>query len=288
MQSNNRAQDRMLVKSRGGFTLIELLVVISIIAIIAAILFPVFARARENARRSACQSNLKQIGLGFAQYIQDYDNRYPYPCDLADGHYIGEDIQLKAAGVVLDTASHLWMAKLDPYLKSTQVFTCPSATKVKTLLHGTYTATGSAGSPKWIGYGYNGAISGFDMSAGQSGARLNWSRWITSAHDSDIAEPSRTILVADSGGANGGTFPPYRISIYDYGIGASDPSGTNEDPYDFIPSSRHLATVNVLFCDGHVKAMQKPNVAYVPAGSPAGDDMGRWTSTDPKYLWNRF
>ena len=59
-----------------GFTLIELLIVIAIVAILAAILFPAFARARENARRASCQSNLKQIGLGLAQYIQDYDERY--------------------------------------------------------------------------------------------------------------------------------------------------------------------------------------------------------------------
>src|SRR5690606_29481911 len=60
-----------------GFTLIELLVVIAIIAILASILFPVFARARENARRASCLSNLKQIGLGIIQYTQDYDERYP-------------------------------------------------------------------------------------------------------------------------------------------------------------------------------------------------------------------
>src|SRR6185436_12145569 len=63
--------------TRSGFSLIELLVVIAIIAILAAILFPVFGRARENARRSSCQSNLKQIGLGVAQYLQDYDERLP-------------------------------------------------------------------------------------------------------------------------------------------------------------------------------------------------------------------
>jgi prepilin-type N-terminal cleavage/methylation domain-containing protein len=64
-------------KSTRGFTLIELLVVIAIIAILAAILFPVFARARENARRASCQSNLKQIALGVFQYTQDFDEKFP-------------------------------------------------------------------------------------------------------------------------------------------------------------------------------------------------------------------
>ena len=67
----------LLSRTKSAFTLIELLVVIAIIAILAAILFPVFARARENARRASCQSNLKQIGLGIIQYIQDYDEKYP-------------------------------------------------------------------------------------------------------------------------------------------------------------------------------------------------------------------
>jgi prepilin-type N-terminal cleavage/methylation domain-containing protein len=69
---------RQTKRSAGsGFTLIELLVVIAIIAILAAILFPVFARARENARRASCASNLKQISLGLMQYSQDYDERFP-------------------------------------------------------------------------------------------------------------------------------------------------------------------------------------------------------------------
>ncbi len=72
---------------RFAFTLIELLVVIAIIAILAAILFPVFARARENARRSSCQSNLKQIGLGVMQYIQDYDEKYPFTGFYVKGLY---------------------------------------------------------------------------------------------------------------------------------------------------------------------------------------------------------
>ena len=93
------------MQKKKGFTLIELLVVIAIIAILAAILFPAFARARENARRASCQSNLKQIGLGFAQYTQDYDEQYP-PVGAAD-----------ASG---------WANTLQPYLKSIQLFQDPS------------------------------------------------------------------------------------------------------------------------------------------------------------------
>src|SRR5215210_107980 len=90
-----------------GFTLIELLVVIAIIAILAAILFPVFARARENARRASCQSNLKQLSLGMIQYVQDYDERLVYTT-------YGE-------------AS--WRIRIFPYVKSSQVYFCPSAPK---------------------------------------------------------------------------------------------------------------------------------------------------------------
>ncbi len=101
------------LRPRKAFTLIELLVVIAIIAILAAILFPVFGRARENARRSSCQSNMKQIGLGIEQYKQDVDNTYPMAYFYVNG-------ASSAAGYV-----H-WTNSVQPYVKSTQLFVCPS------------------------------------------------------------------------------------------------------------------------------------------------------------------
>ncbi|MHB8994135.1 MAG: prepilin-type N-terminal cleavage/methylation domain-containing protein [Armatimonadota bacterium] len=108
--------------SRRGFTLIELLVVIAIIAILAAILFPVFAKAREKARQSSCLSNVKQLMLGILQYAQDYDERLPgrrknsvtappagtYTCNPAGTYAIS------------------WMSLVQPYIKNTQILVCPS------------------------------------------------------------------------------------------------------------------------------------------------------------------
>ena len=95
-----------------GFTLIELLVVIAIIAILAAILMPVFAQAREKARQSSCSSNLKQLLLGALQYIQDYDEKFP-----------GWD---GGASWNMPEGSGWWMNQITPYVKNTQVYACPS------------------------------------------------------------------------------------------------------------------------------------------------------------------
>ncbi len=103
----------MIVSSRNhqakqGFTLIELLVVIDIITILSAILFPVFARARENARRASCMSNLKQWGLAQLQYAQDYD-------------------ETLSGGLKVESLSYvLWVDLLKPYSKSQQLELCPS------------------------------------------------------------------------------------------------------------------------------------------------------------------
>ena len=101
------------VAGRGrGFTLIELLVVIAIIAILAAILFPVFAQAREKARQTGCLSNLKQIGNALTMYVQDYDEILPSPDHATDGPSSLNDPK--------------WMDRIYPYARNEQLFNCPS------------------------------------------------------------------------------------------------------------------------------------------------------------------
>ena len=96
-------------RSKSGFTLIEILVVIAIISILAAILFPVFARARENARRSSCMNNEKQFAIASLQYTQDYDERLPPSYNART------------------STADLWMNIIEPYVKNKQIFFCPSA-----------------------------------------------------------------------------------------------------------------------------------------------------------------
>jgi prepilin-type N-terminal cleavage/methylation domain-containing protein len=153
----------MKQRERHAFTLIELLVVIAIIAILAAILFPVFARARENARRASCMSNLKQLGLGMMMYVQDYDGRFPSVAFALDE-------KLPCPNGVGSCNSN-WAIRIYPYAKSVQVFNCPSDTK---------TWTGNSSGPSNMSYGYNQYLAYYINSA--------------------LEKPSQTILMADSDG----------------------------------------------------------------------------------------
>lgn len=107
---------------RRGFTLIELLVVIAIIAILAAILFPVFAQAREAARKTSCASNQKQIGLGMKMYVQDYDEQWPPNRQTEQTSWAGI---CSSGGGNFDN----WKSLIQPYIKNYQLYKCPSNTQ---------------------------------------------------------------------------------------------------------------------------------------------------------------
>jgi prepilin-type N-terminal cleavage/methylation domain-containing protein/prepilin-type processing-associated H-X9-DG protein len=198
-----------------GFTLIELLVVIAIIAILASILFPVFARARESARRSSCASNLKQIGLGLLQYVQDYDERMP--------HLFGANTYVKPDGTKIPSAL-AWGGFKDlamPYIKSQQIFACPSDTGDQ-FSNGPYYAVTVLRNNN--SYFFNGAEGTPDGGEGLAGKNL-----------AAISIPSRVILATEGAAAEG-------FSWHQPEPGRANTSGQYSD-----------ARSNVCFVDGHVK-----------------------------------
>ena len=211
-----------------GFTLIELLVVIAIIAILAAILFPVFARAREKARQTSCLSNLKQNALAMLMYAQDYDEAFPIAYYYSPGF----------------TQEWAWDASVDyntgaatagllgPYTKNEQLNQCPSF------------KAQSWGRP-YTGYAYNTSYIGGGQFEGpgytpRSGAGLG-----------EVQSPSETVLLADSA---------YWDTFVVNGIAGNNFLRSPQDPYNYIGPNvhfRHNGTANVAYCDGHAKAANR-------------------------------
>ena len=266
--------------SQRGFTLIELLVVIAIIGLLAAILFPVFGRTRENARRSSCQSNLKQLGLGIAQYVQDNDNCYPAkPYSSFGVHYIPDFTSTDAGG---------WGNQIMPYVKNTQLFKCPSAGAYKDAggnnnsnygnFNSTYAMNAMIGAGPTGQYQYNPFALGLYPAA--------------AFNESNVAVPAVTIsLFEDTSYAvdplqnhNTGSGQPW-LGIWNNMMNTSAGCVTgsfftciqNYEPTLYF-SQIHLNGENIAFCDGHVKWFSQSKLAGMGSGSTplSGYKNGAW------------
>ena len=243
--------------SHRGFTLIELLIVIAIIALLAAILFPVFARARENARRSSCQSNLKQIGLGLLQYTQDYDEI------LTRSNYaIVED---NDAAKESTPARWKWMDSIFPYVKSEQVFDCPSN---RALPRYKYNVPGVGWAPdnkhtQWGGYAINATRMGTTVPIVGRGPAQPSNSVQPNVSLAAVDDVAGTVYVADSTEYTGSKGFSYRViptSTTDLKLTTTATPNVitrvaTGGGSGGIPEL-HLETANVLFVDGHVKAMK--------------------------------
>ena len=288
-----------------AFTLIELLVVIAIIAILASILFPVFQSVRENARRTACLSNEKQIGLGVQQYMNDNDQGFPiaqyaYPTATVPG------------GHPLVT----WPNEIQPYLKNWKIFRCPdeaadpfnmwSAAKLSAASSDDNNING-AGWWEWGGsYGMNTNYLNPINNCDGKNYGAPYSMFGKPITENQVDEPSNTVFATDvkpeiapGGGAYpymyfvespGVYFAPIACSTYGAWGNGEFPDTPN---YSTEPVSgtggvsvRHRGGTNVIFCDGHAKWMTPGNLA---AGTNwhAGINSGDIVITDlSKYLWS--
>ncbi|NUQ70248.1 MAG: prepilin-type N-terminal cleavage/methylation domain-containing protein [Chthonomonadales bacterium] len=217
---------------RRGFTLIELLVVIAIIAILAAILFPVFAQAREKARAVSCLSNHKQLGTGLMLYVQDYDETYPIT------FYMGFE---GAAPCILTS-----FQALQPYQKNSQIVVCPSDAQQLDFVSATalmgFPAPCSAAPPvRYLSYQPNMRL----IDVGDPNYLVNPVNGFTGRpvrRMADVEFPAETGAYADATIAlQGGT--------------------ANYTTYDMPVQARHTSTINVSFADGHAKLMHvKPEL----------------------------
>jgi len=260
---------------RTGFTLIELLVVIAIIAILAAILFPVFAQARESARRTVCLSNTKQMGLAFAMYVQDYDETTP--AVIHDGN-LPED-------------PDFWFI-IQPYVKNVDIFYCPDRTEWL-MDNQQDDCSGQKANPRQtcIGYGYNWGIRAGSIT-GLVGARIGF-------HDNghsgyiqpgvalaSIVAPAQVFAYGDTGDN-----PRYTICsdyIFQY-YTPNNPGGNGGNSSYPVTSNgqlRHGGNLNFAFVDGHSKRVHF-KAGLDPDNMADGPNVlvGLPTSTEEQTYW---
>lgn len=229
-----------------GFTLIELLVVIAIIAILAAILFPVFARAREKARQASCQSNLKQLALGQLMYAQDYDERFTqWAWSLR--RCGGSDY----AGLIRSDGMVGWDAAIFPYVKNVQLYMCPSNVNTRCgwgqyPIWGQIVPETSYGMSEPINTGTGGCCG--EYWASQRG-------WKTLKQ---MGYPAETLLMSDCrsslmGWDENNARVLHRVAFALAGTPCTGCNAGNPPPQPPENWTVHNEGSNLAFCDGHVK-----------------------------------
>lgn len=238
-----------MMNRRRAFTLIELLVVIAIIAILAAILFPVFAAAREKARESACVSNLKQIGLGFLQYCNDYDEKTP-DCVYAGGEVGGFTATPTKYGQSLGFL-------LSPYVKAPQVWRCPSdpMSAPAQVWTPSMAATCCYGGYSNVSYTYN--VYFMELSDLANGAAASDAA-PAPLLVSQMQTPANDAIIFDSWGNTSQTSLGWLIDGMPQAIGriAGSTLFTNNGGLangNQIGATGHLNGGNAAYADGHVK-----------------------------------
>lgn len=236
---------------RVGFTLIELLVVIAIIAILAAILFPVFAQARSKARQASCVSNLRQISMAALQYASDYDGlvlRDASINSVIDVNVFGEAVPKRGYA-----EAYYWQTLWFPYTKNAQVFLCPSDSEdFRQAPRYTKVTAGLPQREIWGNYGIN-----------YEGLTKRRAPYYLDRFD-NLPSPAETFLAMDSWSVSpavDGNDGPGRFfgcgsigSVDDVGLGFNLPKG------DARRADRHSNRVNVAYCDGHVKSVPAPKL----------------------------
>ena len=284
------------IRGRKGFTLIELLVVIAIIAILAAILFPVFQKVRENARRSQCLSNEKQLALAILMYNQDADESYPMGNSIWD-----------ASGNGTNNTAGNWAVSILPYIKSNGVFACPDDT-----LGNTVDPTAS-----WEGLRISYVANGLQNISSNDGHNCLGlmcqgpaNQTVTQA---GVNSPSSVIMLAEAHSADlqktgGGNYTagfnniitgiPYFISLAPPNqCGVSNNSagtcGAYPNGVDGAVSAHHNGLANFAFADGHVKSMIPAKT--VPNSTASGSwwadgeyDTGAGTNTPSMWMANHI